>query len=412
MHRRTFLFAGGALLPGVGFAQVPQETPSPKTPAKSLVIILLAGGLSHIDTFDPKSQAVAAVAGEFRSIATQVPGIHFSEMLPKLAGCSKLFTLLRGVSHGVGIHDPAQRLFLTGSSNPRPSTPSLGSIVSQQMPVQGNVPTYAAIPALPPNAGELGQLHEPFNLLGDSGNLLALAPSIANANAWQEFQHRRNLLKTLESHSPISRNTLASSQHSKAYQRAFSAIEAEQLRGVTALQSEELKALEQYGVTDLGKYLLYARKLIEMGTRCITVQHVGWDTHTQGFTTLKKMLPELDQALSGFFQDLDNRNLLDSTMVAVLTEFGRTPHVNAQSGRDHWPQAGTAILAGGPFKRGLTFGETDELGQRATIQGSTPHDIACTLLELMEIPTRTTRVPPTGRVLLPEGRFLHEIVEL
>lgn len=408
MKRRTFLINGSALIPGLGFAQ--NLFAKSQATDKSLVVILLRGGLSHIDSFDPKPNAVENVRGEFKTIPTQTPGIHFSEMLPQLANNSNLFTLLRGVSHGIGIHNNAQRLILTGSSNPRANTPYLGAVVSHQFPSRSDVPVYAAIPALPPNAGELGQLHEPFNVLGDGGALLAKAPSQGDYEAWEQFTNRRNLLNALEQ-STIT-PTPARIERKRAYQRAFSSLEAKPLRELTNIQNESSATLALYGEEDLGKYLLYARRLVELGSRCVTVEYGDWDTHSNAFPHLRKLLPILDHGLAGFLRDLADRNLLASTMVAVLTDFGRTPNISANAGRDHWPQCGVAILAGANFNAGQTWGETDELGMQVVSGNCTPQDIGCTLLEEMGIPTRTTHVPPTGRVLLPEGRRINEIIQV
>ncbi|HUG69962.1 MAG TPA: DUF1501 domain-containing protein [Pirellulaceae bacterium] len=412
MKRRSFLMAGAALIPGGMFAGEGSRlvVPDAESKPKSLVIVLLAGGLSHIDSFDPKPDAPGQIRSEFGTLATRATGVRFTALLPKLAECANRFTLLRAVSHGVGVHDPAQKMMLCGSSNSRPSTPSLGAIVSQQMQSAADIPTYAAIPALSSNAGEFGQLHEPFNVLGDSGILLTQAPSESEPDRWSEFSRRRRLLNVLQSNSPISSGTEATAEHAKAYRRAVSVMQASELRTLTNLDGESPQVRSLYGTGLLSDHLIYARRLLELGTRCITVLHGGWDTHYDGFSTLKQLLPPLDHALAGFLSDLSNRGMLESTMVAVLTEFGRTPTITNRGGRDHWPRCGNALLAGGRFHGGLTWGATDAHGAEVVEDPCSPQDIGFTLLEEMGIKPRETFVPPTGRVLLPEGRFLQEII--
>lgn len=416
MHsRRSFLQVGylglgGLSLPDL-FSARRVHASSPTPAATSAIFILLAGGPSHIDTLDPKPGAAAEIRGEFKAIPTAIPGVRFSDQLPLLARDLSRFSVVRSISHSVVIHDPGQRYILTGVKNPRSDIPSLGSVVALYKRSHEVMPTFAAIPAIGPTAGELGQSCEPYNVLGDSGRLIGLGPREADAKAIKELQRRFDLLQSIDDTSPsegIDSELLRIRRDS--YRQAFELLRSDRLRNVANLDTEPSATRDRYGRTDVGNYLLIARRLIEAGTRFVTVILGGWDTHINGFATLRALLPPLDQGLSALLWDLDERHRLPSTIVAAMGEFGRTPQVNAQVGRDHWPAAMSVLLAGGGIAGGRVIGSTDKQGAQPMTVPHAPEDVAFTVLNQLGIEPAKTQVPPTGRILLTSGRRITELL--
>ncbi len=403
------LVGGGLLSRGLrGF--VDEIPPGRESPAESIVLILLAGGLSHIDSFDPKPKASVEVRGEFGVIQTTVAGVLLSDQLPKLAASFNKLTLLRGVSHDVSVHEPGQKFALSGVKDFRAQTPSLGAVFSHQRQADGTIPTYAAVPSLGPNAGELGQSNEPFNVLGDSGRILKMGPDLHNHSDMSAFQRRLSLLERIEQDSPQESETAGLRIRREAYQQAARLLRSETMRNLSDLTSETSAARDLYGRTTDGDFLLLARRFLEAGTRFLTVTLSGWDTHYDSFPELRGLLHSFDHALAGFINDLEVRGRLSRTIVAVVTEFGRTPMLS-DGGRGHFPGAGVALLAGGRFRNGIVYGQTDKAGAEVIDGRCSPQDIAFTVLSEVGIAPDRTFLPPTGRVLLPEGRFLNDIVQ-
>jgi hypothetical protein len=414
LSRRSFLQVGYLGLGGVTLAdllalrQLRASTASPA--AESAIFILLAGGPSHIDTWDPKPDAPAGIRGEFQSIATSIPGIRFTDQLPRLARDINRFSLVRSVSHTTIVHEPGQRYVLTGVKNARPDAPTLGAVIARFQPSPGAMPNFAAVPSLPgPSAGELGQSCEPYHVFGDGGRLAALGP--ATNDALVEFRRRFELLQAIDQAQRASTWTSNSlSIRRESYRQAFELLQLDKLRSVANLESEPAEVRDRYGRTHVGDYLLIARRLIESGTRFVTVVLGGWDTHFDAYPVLREQLPPLDQGLSALLGDLDDRGLLASTLVAALGEFGRTPLISSRGGRDHWPAAFTALLAGGGIVGGRIVGATDAQGAQPIDQPFGPEDIAFTVLSQLGIDPSRTQVPPTGRILLTTGRRIGELL--
>ncbi len=412
MYRRSFIqfgaIAAAGCLPLLRDGQA-RGASLTEPSVKHIITIMLAGGLSQLESFDPKPDAPAVVRGEFGTIQTAIPGVSFSEHLPELARSARDLAVLRGVSHQIGIHDAGEKYLLTGVKAFRPDTPSLGAITSRWTEARTEVPVYAAIPSLSPNAGELGQLHEPFNLLGDSGRLLQLGPDLDDPLQIREFERRITLLNTINFGNPELKSEKSLAGRTHAYESAHRTLLARRLRTLTDLQQEPVAVRAAYGQGEEGDYLLFARRLVEAGVRYVNVRLAGWDTHSDNFQELKSLLPPLDKALSSLISDLKDRGLLSSTLIALVTEFGRTPSINSMQGRDHWPSAYSVLLAGGRVRGGQVLGETDAQAANVVDGRCSPEDLAVTLLQEIGIVPNETFVPPTGRVLLSEGRFLHEL---
>lgn len=410
MRRRSLLQFGVAAscLPMMQSTETQASLNKPAT-VKHIITVLLAGGLSQLDSFDPKPDSPSSVRGEFGSIQTAIPGVHFSEYLPKLAQNSADIAVLRGVSHSLVIHDAGEKFLLTGVKAFRPDTPSLGAIVSRWAEARTEVPVYAAIPSLSPNAGEFGQLHEPFNVLGDSGRLLKHGPDLDSPEQINQFERRVALLNAVNIGMAELKSAESLVGRQQAYETAQRALMARRLRDLTDLDQESARTRETYGPGETGEYFLLARRLVEAGVRYVNVRLPGWDTHSDNFQQLRTLLPPVDIGLSALIQDLKTRGLLSSTLVAVVTEFGRTPTVNSTLGRDHWPGAYSILLAGGRIRGGQVFGATDQVAGSVQDGKCSPEDLAFTILQELGMKPDRTYVPPTGRVLLSEGRFLNEL---
>lgn len=411
MRRRSLLHASitAGFLPLVPNATA-EAFGAAEPSVKHVINILLAGGLSQLDSLDPKPGSPASVRGEFQSIQTRVPGVHLSELLPGLASVADDIAVLRGVSHSIGIHDAGEKFLLTGVKSFRPDTPSLGAIASRWAEHLTEVPVYAAIPSLSPNAGELGQRHESFNVLGDSGRLLKHGPNLRVPEEIDEFDRRIALLNAVNLSGPRRKTVKFLIGREEAYATAQQALTARQLRELTELDQEPVSVRRAYGPGETGDYFLLARRLVEAGVRYVNVRLGGWDTHSDNFGQLRQLLPPVDSAFTALIQDLKNRGLLTSTMITLVTEFGRTPAVNQDVGRDHWPGAYSIVLAGGRIRGGQVFGATDTQSAEVVDGRCTPEDLAVTLLQELGITPNETFVPPTGRVLLSEGRFLQELI--
>ena len=283
------------------------------------------------------------------------------------------------------------------------ATPSLGAIVSRFSPGNSPLLNYAAIPSLPPNAGELGVQHEPFNVFGDTGRLLKQAPSPDDVAAVSAFSKRMAVLKSLNS-SAI--GALELQERSQAYESALNRIGSRPLRNLLDLTASEDKDLATYGNSEAGRYLLIARRLVELGVRFVTVRLPGWDTHSENSATLRSLLPPFDQAVTQLLDDLKDRALLSGTLVSVVTEFGRSSAINASAGRDHSPAAYSVLLAGGRVQGGRILGMTNADSSDVVEGRCAPCDLALTVLQEIGISASILSVPPSGRVLLPEGRVL------
>ena len=407
ISRRGLLTAGALSCLGSqnlsGLLATPPNTQS-KSPPRSAIVVFLAGGLSPLDSLDPKPDAPVEIRGEFGSIATATPGIRLSDQLPQLARRLNRFTLVRSMAHSQGDHRLAERQALSGERFTSVDTPSIGSVVAHQVGWQVP-PAYTAIPRQPSDAGVLGPACNAFSVLGDGGQLLAQSPRKQRRNG------RRALLRLLDEGSAAGATANSSElTRDEAYQQSLELLSSQAFRDTINAELEPAAVRERYGEHELGHHLLLARRLVEAGSRFVLVPVPGWDTHRDNFTSLRSQLPPLDNALSALIDDLADRDRLDSTAVLVLSEFGRTPRVNRYSGRDHWPRAMTAIWCGGADSGGRTLGATDPKGQAPRSNSISPGDLAATVLAHVGIHARGVALPPAGRLLLPDTKLITSLV--
>lgn len=410
-------FSGGLLQ---RLAAAPASAGTPR--AKSVVLIFLGGGISHHDTFDPKPDAPPEVRGKYGTLATPVPGIRFTDKIPLLAARLPRYTLVRSGSHHNDHHETATNWVLSGRfGSPFGDYPAMGAVVSQQLGFRGELPPYVAIPKNPSFTWELGRSaflggrHESFKT-GDPApqnfrvDDLATAPGMA-ANGSNRDRRRKNLREAVDG---LARQVEANDQiqtYDAFQQRAAEMVLSPAARRAFSLDSETDRTRERYGRTTFGQGCLLARRLVEGGVRWITVNHAGWDHHAKIFEGLDKKLPEFDRALSAFLDDMGERGLLEETLVAVFGEFGRTPTLNKDAGRDHWGKAGSLLFAGAGTRPGLVLGATDKLGGFPTRRPVGPADVAATLLDSLGIDPKRQITTPDGRPLeiLDQGEVVREL---
>lgn len=373
---------------------------------RSMIVIHLGGGLSHIDSFDPKPNAPASIRGEFETIATAVPGLQFSEHLPHLARIADQFALLRNVSHSVGEHRLADRQLYTGAAPSISPTPQFGAWIAHRFG-WSVPPALVAIPATEAIAGALGPNSEPYSVLGPSSALLkdGLDPTDAShvAHLDRKWKLARSLGRQLGDHATVSQ------AREESYRRSLELLKSQTMRELMDLEQELPPTRARYGEHHWGRHLLMARRMVEAGSRCALVRFGGFDTHNRNFSILAKTLPGVDQAVSALIEDLVERSLDKRVLVVVLSEFGRTPRVNKNGGRDHWPGALTTLWAGGGTARGAAVGATTEDGSAPVDAVVRPADIVYTLLDWIGITPESLSIPPLGRRVVPDGRAIKEL---
>jgi hypothetical protein len=420
--RRDFLKAGalgGSALTLSNFLRWTQAADQKPAPAKSAIFVNLAGGPSHLDTFDLKPESPAEYRGEFQPIDTNVPGLRISEHLPQLARVADKFALLRGVSHSLAAHELGSKYMNTGN-RPLPSLefPGYGSIVAKEFAGAPDLPPFVAVPNTPQKPGYLGVRYaalstgqspkagQPFNVRG---------VSLEKGLTVERFDQRQTLLRDLD-------QTFAG--YEKDYdlldgldrfsQQAYQMISSPAAKRAFDISQESPAFADPFGKTDFGLSCLLAVRLVEAGVRFVSLQDGGWDTHNDNWTRLKeKLLPPFDTGLSALLAGLDQRGLLSSTAVFVTGEFGRTPKINQQrNGRDHYPRAMFVLQAGGAVRGGQVLGASDEKGEAPAGDGFSPDDVAATFFTNLGIDPHKEYETHTGRpvMLVRNGRVIRELV--
>jgi hypothetical protein len=378
-------------------------------PPRNCILIWLAGGASHIDTFDPKPGAPADVKGEFKPIATSVPGLQISEVLPRLAKIMDRVTLIRSMTSPEADHGRASHHLLTGY-RPMPALeyPSYGSVVAKvREQRRGALPPYVAIPDAPlfSSSGYLTPAYDPFAASGDPNqdNFRVRNLTPPDKLTMDRLMRRRGMVRALDEFAhDVPPTTLTTSRDQFADQ-AYSLMTSNAAQAAFRLGDESAAVRDKYGRTTFGQSCLLARRLIEAGVSFVTVNDrgtgpLGWDTHAQNFTTIKNNLAQpLDQGLTALIEDLADRRLLDQTVVVMMGEFGRTPKINKNAGRDHHGRANSVLVAGAGFPAGLVLGKTDARGDNPIDRPVTPADLAAALYLKLGIDPDRKFEAPDGR---------------
>ena len=420
--RRDFLRAGAAGGAGLTLANYLQMASADqihaKAKAKSAIFINLNGGPSHLDTFDPKPNAPDEYRGEFKPISTNIPGIQISEHLPKLAQVMDKFCILRGVSHSVAAHQLGTEYVNTGN-RPLPSLeyPGFSAVVSKELWGDPELPKSVAIPKSRQRPGYLGVRYAAMStganpVIGSAFKVRGM--SLGSGLTIDDVEKRNNLLNRLDRtfHQFEADNQLLDGLDQFG-QQAHSMITSRKSRDAFDISKESPEFAAKFGKSGLGASCLLALRLIESGVRFITVTNGGWDTHRNNWDSLaNKQLPPLDEALSALFAGLEARGLLDSTVVYVTGEFGRTPKINTERvGRDHYPRNMFMLMAGGGIKGGQVLGESDAKGALPKNEGFSPDDVAASFYHALGINPEKEYQTTTGRpvMIVRNGQVIPEL---
>jgi hypothetical protein len=439
LDRRGFLKAGMLGAAGLCLADLLRvEARANTSPARpnSVILLWMRGGPSHLDMWDPKPDAAAEYRGEFGVVSTNVPGVQLCDLLPRCAKIMDKWSLVRSLHHNDPGHSTGDQICFTGyPAGPNPDEnihPSCGSIVSKQLGKVGDhLPPYVMIPRMVPGTGSayLGVAHKPFETLADPANdgpFRIPSFSLPSGLDVNRLGERRQLLGSFDA---MRRDVDATGQLDaldRYHQRAWDILTSRTAEEAFDLDREPRRIRERYGFMPAfdpkvsnrcgapawSQRILLARRLVEAGVRLVTVDLRWWDTHVKGFESLKLgFLPRFDQAYSALIEDLEQRGLLESTLVLAWGEFGRTPKVNNDAGRDHYPNVFSAALAGGPVKGGRVVGESDAKGAFPGTNPKTPQDVLATVYHHLGIDTQQQYVNGSGRPIsvLPEGEPIDEL---
>jgi hypothetical protein len=400
LQRRSFLKAGFLGFAGLTLADLlrfraAQASNGEASKNASVILIWKGGGPSHIDTWDLKPEAPTEYRGEFKPIKTKVAGIEIGEHLPLSAKQMDKFSILRSVTHGDAGHESASHYLLTGyrPTNDIPSNemPSYGSIVAKQCGARKpGLPPYIAVPTPPRSTASayLGVAYNPFSVGSDPNQAKFSVKNLTlpNGISLARLENRKNLLAKID--------TLKREVDQSGLMTGFDAFTSKAFEMVTSpaaqnafdINQETAKTRDLYGRTNLGQSMLLARRLVEAGVTFVTVNAGGWDTHANNFEALKKQkLPQFDAAWAALVSDLHQRGLSNNTLVLVWGEFGRTPRVNKDAGRDHWPGAMSVVLAGGGLKMGQAIGKSDSKAEYAKDRPISPEDVLATMYNVLGI---------------------------
>ncbi len=424
--RREFFYVGllgglGLTLPGFlqNQAQAAQKFYETKEGvAKGIIHIFLPGGLAHQESFDPKPYAPAEYRGPFGAIDTKLAGIQFGEKLPQLAKIADKLTVIRSMSHGEAAHERGTHNMFTGyRPSPALEYPSFVSVVSHELGSKNNLPPYVCVPNVPnefANSGYLSSAFGPFALGSDParGDFQVRDLNLPKGVDDERFARRRSMLESVDYHFRSLEESDALDSMDAFYQHAYKLISSEQAREAFNLKAEDDKVKERYGKNAAGQRMLLSRRLIEAGTRFVSLTAGGWDHHDNIKNGIERNLPETDKAIAALINDLDDRGMLDSTLVMVTSEFGRTPKINPTSGRDHWPRVFSVMLAGGGVKRGYVHGSSDALGGEVDTDGVTVEDLATTIYKQIGITGDKELMAPGGRPIeiVDGGNVLESIL--
>lgn len=441
ISRRSLLQIGSLSALQVTLAQLLRSTAAsaePTPPAKSVILLWLWGGPSHLESFDPKPAAPLEYRGPYAPIATTNPGLQVCELFPKLAARAHKYSVIRSMNHESNDHGIAGTISLTGSIQGARSLGGInlpgqvlgthGSIVSKVEGIHTRVPRFVTIGKklfqgpqyiTGDEGGSLGPIHDPFrvNYVPGSGVELPDFKLIDGVTA-DGLSHRQKLLERFDQLTRFTETSDPARRLDVFYDRAISLLTSPETRGVFDVEQEPVKLRNSYGRHHFGQCCLLARRLIEADVRFVQVNwssHVegaedggdwGWDMHDRYFQIFQDRHSwQLDQAMSALLDDLEARGLLQQTVVVAVGEFGRTPKINPKAGRDHWNQCYSAVVAGGGFTPGLVIGASDPLAEHPVTRPIKPADLFTTVLQQVGI--TTTRLTSVG--LTPLGNTIEEL---
>jgi len=387
------------------------QADAPQARAKSCILIWLDGGPTHYETFDPKPLAPTEIRGELHPIATQTAGVHFSEHLTRLASISDQLAIIRSIRHNQGNHGAANGSRMTGAPPRIPVGcrafvsfhPSLGSATAHARGHQNGLPAYFSIPRMSRSGGPnfLGAQYAPFVVPNDPNrkDFQVRDVSLPKGLETGRFEHRRDLRAQVDRLPRIEEQAAGDPVVAldDYYEQGYSLMSSPQAQEAFAIDREDDEVRERYGRNSFGQRALLARRLVEAGVPFVTLYEGGWDHHVDIFPRLKSRLPGVDNSVATLIEDLSERGLLDSTLVVMLGEFGRTPKINNRGGRDHWSNAMSVLMAGAGVPGGTVIGATDPQGYSAVERVLSPENFASTVYAKLGIDPGQILYTPQGR---------------
>ncbi|MBL9116304.1 MAG: DUF1501 domain-containing protein [Verrucomicrobiaceae bacterium] len=425
--RRDFLQIGavaglGLTLPGLLKLQAGEITAMPsvetyKPVAQSIIHIFLPGGMAQHESWDPKPFASPEYRGPFQPIRS-VTGEYVGEKFANIAKIMDRLTVIRSVTHGEAAHERGTHNMLTGyRPSPAIKFPSFGSIITHEQGSRNNLPPYVAIPSIfapEQGSGYMSSAFGPFALGSDPADK---GFTVRDLNAPKDLDtkrlaRRRTLLGAVDEHF----RSIEKSDHIDAmdsfYQAAYNLISSDKAKAAFDLEAESAKLRDEYGRNAAGQRFLLARRLVEAGVRMVSVNYGGWDHHSNIKGAFESQAVLFDVALARLIRDLEERGMLDSTLVMISSEFGRTPKINATNGRDHYPRVFSVAMAGGGVKRGFVYGKSDALGGEPDENPVGPEDLARTMYRLLGINSQKRIVVENVRPvdIVNGGRLINEIL--
>jgi hypothetical protein len=397
--------AGGTVAPAEG-------------PARSVIHIFLPGGLAHQDSFDPKPYAPIEYRGSLGTIATKIEGVRFTELFKQTAEIADRITVCRSVTHGEADHDRGTHNMFTGY-RPSPALvyPSMGSVVSHELGSRKDLPPYVCIPNQPTTfagPGYLSSAYAPFSLGSDpaGGSFEVRDLGLPSGIDEARFARRRGLLEAVNDHFRRKESADSLDAMDSFYQRAYALLSSQEAREAFNLATEPDALKDEYGRNAAGMRMLLARRLVAAGVRFVSLTYGGWDMHENILEGLRNQVPPFDQAFAALLRDLERTGLFDSTLVMVTTEFGRTPKVNGNAGRDHWPKVFSVLLAGGGVKKGSVYGSSDSTAAEPDADPLTVEDLAATVYHQIGIDAEKELTAPGPRPIeiVKDGKVRKELL--
>ena len=420
--RREFLTTGS--IAGFGFLGFPLSTTAAVTPwrrearADAVIQIHVAGGMTHLDTFDPKPDAPTDVRGPWGAIDSKIDAEPVGALMRRTAAISDKITIVRSVSHPEAAHSRGTHTVLTGyQPSPAIVFPSFGAVAAHELGSRSELPPYICVPSANSpylGTGYLEAAHGPFAVGGNpaqsSFRVRDLNPPKGVDEARRE--RRRQLLHDLDAGCPDLQDAQAVAASEAFYQQANTLIESEPARAAFDLSKESNAMKERYGRSGIGMSCLLARRLVAGGARYVVATSSGWDHHNNIQSALPPRVSQLDRAFAALIADLDAQGMLDRTLVLLTTEFGRTPRINSNGGRDHWSRVFSVALAGGGFARGLAYGRSNATGAQVESDPVSPADLAATVFSQLGIEPHKRLMAPGDRPidLVRNGRVLDEVL--
>ena len=417
MDRRSFLYTGvlGGLSASLARADQ-KHYESEEGPAKSIIFIYLPGGIAHQETFDPKPFAPLEYRGPLGSIETNVPGIRLGELLKSTAKITDKIAIIRSMTHGEAAHERGTHNMFTGyRPSPALQYPSMGSVVSHEFGSRKNLPPYVCIPNQPnefAGTGYLSSSYSGFGLGSDPASDNFQVRDLKVPVASDRFNRRKRVLDIVNTDFTTKQDSDSIDAVNSFYKKAYGLIDSKEAREAFDIDKEPPALRDKYGRNTAGARMLFARRLVEAGTRFVTLTYGGWDMHDNIANGMKSQLPAFDQGFATLIEDLDDRGMLDSTLVCVVSEFGRTPKINANAGRDHWPKVFSSVMAGGGIKRGITYGTSNATASDPDQDPVNVEDWAATIYNRLGIVADKELMAPGDRPIeiVDGGKVIQDLV--